>query len=205
MSVKRTVRKAVFPVAGLGTRFHTRPVSAIVRDIRAGQRQLAGRRPRHLLDFDWFRNMHNAFDVVEKRWNTWVINYNFQRQSSLFSGLGLDGMRPAGLVGILFAVLAVMGLVLLPLLLRTRGPSQHDPVQQAWQRFLKQLRKAGYESKPSQGAMELAADAAVKLPEQAAAIQKVTELYNRYRYASERPSLKELKSAIREFGRGRAA
>jgi hypothetical protein len=38
-------------LTGLGTRFHTRPVAAIVRDIREGQRQLAGRRPRHLLDF----------------------------------------------------------------------------------------------------------------------------------------------------------
>lgn len=38
-------------LTGLGTRFHTRTVASIVRDIRAGQRQLAGRRPRHLLDF----------------------------------------------------------------------------------------------------------------------------------------------------------
>jgi radical SAM superfamily enzyme YgiQ (UPF0313 family) len=38
-------------LTGLGTRFHARPVASIVRDIRAGQRQLAGRRPRHLLDF----------------------------------------------------------------------------------------------------------------------------------------------------------
>lgn len=38
-------------LTGLGTRFHTRPVASIVRDIRDGQRQLAGRRPRHLLDF----------------------------------------------------------------------------------------------------------------------------------------------------------
>lgn len=38
-------------LTSLGTRFHTRPVASIVRDIRAGQRQLAGRRPRPALDF----------------------------------------------------------------------------------------------------------------------------------------------------------
>lgn len=38
-------------LTSLGTRFHARPVASIVRDIRAAQRQLAGRRPRHLLDF----------------------------------------------------------------------------------------------------------------------------------------------------------
>ncbi len=38
-------------LTSLGTRFHARPAASIVRDIRAGQRQLAGRRPRHMLDF----------------------------------------------------------------------------------------------------------------------------------------------------------
>lgn len=38
-------------LTGLGTRFHTRPVASIVRDIREAQRQLDGRRPRHTLDF----------------------------------------------------------------------------------------------------------------------------------------------------------
>ena len=38
-------------LTSLGTRFHSRPVASVVRDIREGQRQLAGRLPRFLLNF----------------------------------------------------------------------------------------------------------------------------------------------------------
>jgi len=155
--------------------------------------------PRHLLDFNWVRNMRNALDVMEKRWNTWVINYDFKKQSQLFSGLGMEQLRPIGLVTLLFGVLGVLGLILLPLLLKTRGPSRRDPLQQTWQKFIKQLDKAGFHSKPSQGALELAEAAAVKLPEQSENIYRIANLYSRCRYAADPPKLQELRDAVRGF------
>ncbi|MDZ4729617.1 MAG: DUF3488 and transglutaminase-like domain-containing protein [Xanthomonadales bacterium] len=160
--------------------------------------------PRHMLDFIWIRSMRNSMDAMEKRWNTWVIDYNHQRQSKLFEGLGLDQMRPIGLISLLFAILAVLGLILLPLLLRTRGPSSRDPLQHVWQKFLKRLKQAGYPARPSQGAKELAAAAAVELPEQAEHIFHISDLYNRFRYASEPPALQELRQAVKKFKPGRS-
>jgi hypothetical protein len=155
--------------------------------------------PRHLLDFNWIRNLRNAVDVMEKRWNTWVINYDHKQQSQLFSGLGLEQLRPIGLVTLLFAVLGVLGLILMPVLLRTRGPRRKDPLQQAWQKFLKQLEKAGFQPKPSQGALELAAAAAVELPEQSASIYQVADLYSRCRYDAKPPKLHEFREAVRRY------
>jgi transglutaminase-like putative cysteine protease len=161
--------------------------------------------PRHLLDFDWIRSLRNSLDSMEKRWNTWVIDYNFQRQSQLFAGLGMDQMRPLGLVSLLFAVLGVLAVILLPILWRTRGPGSRDPAQLIWQKFLKRLQRAGYRSQPSQGARELATAAAVKLPEQAENIIHISDLYNRYRYSQESPGIRALREAVRAFKPKRSA
>lgn len=155
--------------------------------------------PRHMLDFSWVRSLRNTMDAMEKNWNTWVIDYNHQSQSKLFEGIGLGQLRPIGLVGILFAILGVLAVILLPILLRTRGPSSRDPLQQIWQKFLKRLKKAGFQYRPSQGALELAAAAAVELPEQAATIHHISDLYNRYRYAPQPPAIQELREAVRNF------
>jgi len=155
--------------------------------------------PRHMLDFSWIRSLRNTMDAMEKRWNTWVIDYNYQRQTKLLEGFGLDQLKPVGLVSLLFAVLGVLAVILLPLLLRTRGPGSRDPVQQLWQKYLKRLKQAGFQARPSQGAQELALAAAVELPEQAENILRISDLYNRLRYAADPPSLQELRTAVREF------
>ncbi len=155
--------------------------------------------PRHLLDFNWVRSLRNTMDAMEKRWNTWVIDYDYRRQTELFEGMGMGKLRPIALVSLLFAVLAVLSIILLPLLLRTRGPASRDPVQQIWQKYLKRLRQAGFQSRPSWGAEELAAAAVVELPEQAENIHRISDLYNRLRYAPQRPSLQELRVAVGEF------
>lgn len=155
--------------------------------------------PRHLLDFDWVRSWRNTMDAMEKRWNTWVIDYDYQRQTQLFEGMGMGKLQPIALVSLLFAVLAVLALILLPLLWRTRGPGSRDPVQYIWQKFLKRLRQAGFQTQPSWGAKELAAVAAVELPEQAESIHRISDLYNRLRYAPQRPSLQELRFAVDKF------
>lgn len=155
--------------------------------------------PRHLLDFSWVRSLRNTMDAMEKRWNTWVIDYDYRRQTQLFRGMGMGNLRPIALVSLLFAVLAVLGLILLPLLLRTRGPGSRDPLQQIWQKYLKRLGQTGFQSRPSWGAQELATAAAVELPEQAENIRRISDLYNRLRYAPQPPSLQKLRVAVGEF------
>lgn len=155
--------------------------------------------PRHVLDYAWLRGMRNSVDIVQQRWNDWVIEYGAGQQARLLAPLGLNRATPAMLVGLLFAALAVFGAILVPLALRIRGPARRDPVQRAWHAFLRRLERAGFAARPSNGPMELAEAAAVKLPAEAPSIQRIAGLYTRCRYAPGIPPVAELRQAVRDF------
>jgi transglutaminase-like putative cysteine protease len=155
--------------------------------------------PRHLIDYPWLRQARNSIDIVQQRWNDWVIEYGARQQARLFAPLGLEQATPAMLVSVLFLAIAAFGAILFPIVLRIRGPSRLDPVQKAWRRFLRRLEKAGFASLPSSGAIELAGAAAAVLPGSAPAIHRIAGLYTRCRYAPGPAPLPELQEAIRAF------
>ena len=158
--------------------------------------------PRHLLDFDWLRELRNGSDILQQRWNEWVIEYGTSRQKTLFSPLGMDRLTASQLLLILFLVTGFLSVVLIPLVLRVRGPGRKDPVQRVWQKFLRRLKSAGFETLPSSGAMELAEAASVRLPLHSESIYRIAGLYTRSRYAPVPPPLHDLKQAVREFRPG---
>jgi transglutaminase-like putative cysteine protease len=161
--------------------------------------------PRHLLDYSWLRQMRNSVDIVQQRWNDWVIEYGAERQARLLAPLGLDHMSPAVLVSILFFVIGIISAILFPLVHRTRGPSDRDPIQQAWQKFLKRLEKAGFSALPSFGAFELAESASRQLPGHSESILHIADLYTRSRYSPAPPPFADLKHAVKEFRPNRKA
>lgn len=155
--------------------------------------------PRHLFDYPWLRSVRNSVDIVQQRWNDWVIEYGARQQSRLFAPFGFERATPAMLVSLLFLAIAAFGAILFPIVLRIRGPGRADPVQRAWQRFLRRLQAAGISAQPSTGALELAAVASLGLPQHAASIQRIADLYTRCRYACEPPPVPELQQAVRAF------
>jgi transglutaminase-like putative cysteine protease len=174
--------------------------TAAVSPLRVQQGSLSAlSSPRHLLDYAWLRGLRNSADVVRQRWNDWVIEYGAHRQAELFAPLGLDRMSPAMLVTILFFVIAVVSAILFPIVLRIKGPGRKDPVQQAWQKFLKRLARVGFESLPSDGAIELAAAASIRLPADSATIHRIAQIYTRSRYSAQPPPFSDLKQAIDKF------
>jgi len=155
--------------------------------------------PRYMLDYAWLRGLKNGFDIVQQRWNDWVIEFSAQSQARMFSSFGLDRLNPSMLVTILFLVIGLVSALLLPYILRVKGPDRKDPLQTVWLKFLKRLKAAGFEALPSSGAIELAQAAAMRLPEEAQSINHIADLYNRSRYSPRPPALPELKNAIRTF------
>jgi len=155
--------------------------------------------PRHLLDFSWLRQMRNSVDIVQQRWNDWVIEYSAKGQAQLFAPFGLNRVTPAMLVVTLFVVIGIFSAILFPLVLRIRGPAHKDPVQQTWQKFLKRLSSVGFEAPASTGAIELAEAASIQLPRYSDPIRTIAELYSRCRYAPEPPPFHDLKHAVGEF------
>jgi len=58
-----------------------------------------------MLDYTWLRNLRNGVDVVQQRWNDWVIEFGASSQAKMFSPLGLDRMTPTHLVLVMFAAI----------------------------------------------------------------------------------------------------
>jgi transglutaminase-like putative cysteine protease len=174
--------------------------TAAVSPLRVQQGSLGAlAAPRHVLDYSWVRGLRNSVDIVQQRWNDWIIEYGAGRQAQLFKPLGLDHMSPPILVGVLFVAIAIFSAIVFPIVLRIKGPSNKDPVQTIWQKFLKRLRSAGYKSQPSDGAIEIAETASALLPADSDAIYKVAHLYTRSRYAPNPPPFIELKLAVQAF------
>jgi len=174
--------------------------TAAVSPLRVRQGSLGAlSAPRHLIDFPWLRQVRNSVDIVQQRWNEWVIEYGARQQTRLFAPLGVDKVSPAMLVSILFVVIAAFGAILFPLILRIRGPGRSDPVQRSWNRFLRRLERAGFSSRPSNGPTELAGAAAAALPASGSSIHHIAGLYTRCRYAPGTPPVSELEEAIRQF------
>lgn len=174
--------------------------TAAVSPLRVQQGSLGAiTAPRHLLDYHWVRAVRNGVDLLQQRWNDWVIEFSAQGQARLFASLGVDYLSPAGLVSVLFGLLGVLSLLLLPILFRTVGPGDRDPVKRTWQKFLRRLKKAGCPLQGSAGAMELAFSAANRLPANLTEIYHIADLYNRHRYSAEPPGPGELQNAVRNF------
>ena len=155
--------------------------------------------PRHMLDFDWVRSVRNGVDLVEQRWNDWIIEFSSQSQAQMFSQFGLDYVSPAALTSMLFGVLGIIALLVLPVLTRLIGQADKNPVARAWRNFLRRLKKAGFQVPASNGAMELATAATVELPGSAEEIYRIAGLYNQHRYSAEPPPAGELENAVKRF------
>ena len=155
--------------------------------------------PRHLLDYTWLRSFRNGVDIVQQRWNDWVIKFSADNQARMFSSFGLERLTPSMLVTALFVVIGLFSLLLLPFILRVKGPDRKDPLRAVWLKFLKRLKAAGFEALPSSGPIELAQSAAIHLPGDSRSIHHIADMYSRSRYSSAPPPLRELRDAIKDF------
>ena len=174
--------------------------TAAVSPLRVQQGSLGAlSEPRHMLDYHWLRNARNGFDVLQRTWNDWVIDFGAADQARLFAPLGVPSMDAKGLMAVLLGVIGVLSILLMPLILRTQGPMRRSPLQSTWVKFLRRLKRAGVQSRPSMGANTVAAEACAILPGQADEIGHIARLYNGYRYSPSPPALRELRQAVKGF------
>ena len=157
---------------------------------------------RHMFDFEWLRHTRNAFDLIQRSWNDWVIAFSADRQSRLFSGLGWDMLDAAKLVvALIVGAFLVGGVVflLVPHLLKYGSRRKRDPVLFAWQKFLRKLARLGYRPPPSMGPMELAAGAAGQLECNTDDVGQIAGLYTQCRYAEGGGDAARLTRLVAEF------
>jgi hypothetical protein len=157
-----------------------------------------------------WRQLRFGWDRLNHAWNQWVINYNDQRQKNFLSKLlGQDGFTDIDWREMVSLLGASMGAILLIIglyVLRPWHKSQTDPITTAYDRFCRKLARRGIHREPAEGPLDFAQRAKQRRPELGPAINHITSLYQRLRYAPQPKSnqlseqqLHRLQSAVRQF------
>ena len=141
---------------------------------------------RYILDFEWIRQARNSFDVFQRVWNNWVVAFNSDRQSRLFSVFGWGVFDSARLVIVMMTIIVLLSVAIFvaaPLLLKFRSAQRQDTALKLWRKFSRKLAKAGFVSHPSMGPLELATNANCQLKYEGDDINRVARLYMLCRYS----------------------
>lgn len=150
---------------------------------------------RYFLDFEWLRDTKNAFDLLQRGWNQWLIAFDAGRQSKMFSqlGWGLWGAGKLLVALIVVLLLATMCFVwLLPWLLKVFSARKQDPLQRAWLQFRQKLARTDVVIPDSATPTELASIANSQLKYSSNVIDRIVELYLHCRYSASAGNLNEL-------------
>lgn len=162
----------------------------------------AAERPTRLLDLDtaWLAPIRLAWDVVNYRWNLWVLGYNDVRQRELLSRLApwlADINAMLWLLGV-GSSLFIFGLAGFYLLRQTRA--EHDPLSRQYARFCRKLARLGLERRANEGPADFARRTTAARPDLAQAIGEITQLYVGLRYGqASTEKLAKLRQHIRQF------
>jgi len=128
-----------------------------------------------------------AWDVVNNRWNQWVIGYSNQNQKSMFRAIGIQDVTWRGLSYVLFSTLCVFMLIMAAGIFRAQY-IRKNATEKIYQRFLNKLRPLRLEKSSCEGALSFSRRVARDYPEQAAQLLEIADLYNRIRYADDQPA-----------------
>ncbi len=160
---------------------------------------------RHFLDYEWYRELRNGLDWVNRSWNDWVIAFDAQKQSGILSFMGVGQLSARGLVGLLAASLLLGGLLMAPWLLRLSRGRERDAALRAWRLFITRLGKAGLPVSFSLGPLEVATMAQQLPGTSADEAQALALSWLKLRYADEQQERAQLLRALKRFKPGTAA
>lgn len=151
-------------------------------------------------DHSWLRKLYLNWDAVNNGWNQWVLGYSQQRQMELLSRMTGMTVNWQQLITWLTIGLLTMLLLLCALLFRRKRMAT-DPVQTLYLRYLAKLAHHGIKPNPGEGAIRIQQRASRLLPQQAAAITHITQLYLSLRYGphADSETMAELRSSINKF------
>lgn len=138
-----------------------------------------------LFDAAWWRGARDRWDVVNQWWNQAVNGFDSLRQQGLLQPFGIRRAEVGDLALVLavgFAVL-VSGALGWALFQRREG----DALDASMQRLRRKLARAGVVRRAGEGPKHFLARAARALPEHRNALERLSEVYLRSRYAHDKP------------------
>lgn len=140
-------------------------------------------------------------DLMNAYWDRWFLAYGPERQRDFMNRLGLPDMR-AMILALTVGITGLLALLGAILLWQARPRATTDPIQAAWLRFCRKLKRIGVARQPHEGPRDFAQRAAAAAkPGQVVAIRRIVALYTalRYREAGDADTRRRFLRAVRDF------
>lgn len=155
---------------------------------------------RKLSELNWFtasaRQLQYAWDMVNNRWNQWVIGYSNQKQKSLFKAIGIPEITWRGLSYVLIITLSVFTLLIAANIFHAQR-IRKNAIERIYMQFLRKLRPLHIEKSPYEGALTFSQRVARRFPDQTTELLNIAKLYNQIRYADANPgTVDDLRQAV---------
>ena len=148
--------------------------------------------------FNWLKQTRQLWSNIDYHWQRWVINYDNKNQSSFLSSLGITDIK-----AMMYWMIGSIGLItaLLSWLLLYQKQPAIDPVLRIYNRFCKKLAKRGLSKGQAEGAKDFAERIKITLPEQAASIDQLTDLFIKLHYGKNATldDFKRFKQSVEKF------
>jgi transglutaminase-like putative cysteine protease len=148
--------------------------------------------------FNWLKQSRQLWSNIDYNWQRWVINYDNKNQSGFLSSLGIADIKV-----MLYWMVGSIGLItaMLSWLLLYQKQQAIDPVERFYNRFCQKIAKCGLLKGQCEGAKDFAERIKTKLPEQAAAIDQITNLFIKLHYGKNATlnDFKSFKKRVEKF------
>jgi hypothetical protein len=148
-----------------------------------------------------FQRARFIWDSIHNNWNQWVVGFNQKRQKQLFERLGFNNVSAADLVVWLVVSMTLVGGAIAWWVIRKEPARQKDRIKQTYDRFCRQLDKAGITHDPNEGATERMMRAVRLLPAKRQELAIITRDYECLRYGNDHDEqrLKRYMRTVRRF------
>ena len=146
----------------------------------------------------WLLKIRFNLDMLNYRWDQWVLGYNTEQQFAFLTRLGMEDISWQKMALNLMLGVALLVALLALLMLRRLYKHSTDRAQKLYLRFCRKLERAGVVRLPHEGPQDFAVRAAARFPHQADAIHRISAHYLSLRYEN-KADIKVLSAFRREI------
>jgi transglutaminase-like putative cysteine protease len=144
---------------------------------------------------DWLQSMRNQFDLVNRFWNSTVVQFNLLRQQGLLTPFGIDKADYSDLmIALIGASTLLLGMFAWWVMRPPRATL--DQLDSAYAELCAKLERAGARRSPAEGPATLATRSGGLWPERAD-VQDLLADYSELRYAFQIPPEYRVRALIR--------
>jgi transglutaminase-like putative cysteine protease len=168
------------------------------------RRESQTNRETQLIELNWmgqsFRQARYAWDVVNNRWNQWIIGFNEKRQLALLNSFGLPNISWRGMTFLLFTLMTIILVVISFYLFRSRK-QQSDRISKIYQQFQNKMAMVGFSKQAHESARHFAERITTSRDDLLRDVNSITGLYNKLRYSAHPPNylFEKLETAVKRF------